>query len=249
MNKSWNVSYALRNIALAKVKSARSRLTFLKGTSALKRRTKSVLRTSRSFLYSDRNFISHRYSIFIQAIKSATRSATYRRCPWLRTWRSRHCRFCPAGQSRSCTPIRVDSTSTSNTESCLKITESSKAWAERVTALTMPWQKTSSAFWKTSCYIWKILTIWISSRQSRSSTLTVTITAVSRPNFGACLLLFTEIKPSKLLDLILLSNFWGTEHFRCSFCFRSSQLRKSLSAIYLQFALGGLFYPELCIPA
>lgn len=89
----------------------------------------------------------------------------------------------------------------------------------------------------------------ISSRQSRSSTLTVTITAVSRPNLGACLLLFTEIKPSKLLDLILLSNFWGTEHFRCSFCFRSSQLHKSLSAIYLQFALGGLFYPELCIPA
>ena len=86
-------------------------------------------------------------------------------------------------------------------------------------------------------------------RQSRSSTLTVTITAVSRPNLGACLLLFTEIKPSKLLDLILLSNFWGTEHFRCSFCFRSSQLHKSLSAIYLQFALGGLFYPELCIPA
>lgn len=86
-------------------------------------------------------------------------------------------------------------------------------------------------------------------KESRSSTLTVTITAVSRPNLGTCLLLFTEIKPSKLLDLILLSNFLGAEHFRCSFCFHSSQLRKSLSAIYLQFALGGLFYPELCIPA
>lgn len=53
----------------------------------------------------------------------------------------------------------------------------------------------------------------ISSRQSRSSTLTVTITAVSRPNLGARLLLFTEIKPSKLLDLILLSNFFGGRTF------------------------------------
>ena len=28
----------------------------------------------------------------------------------------------------------------------------------------------------------------------------------------ACLLLFTESKPSKLLDLILLSNFLGSDH-------------------------------------
>lgn len=49
-------------------KAARSRLTFLKGASALRRRTKSGLRTSRSSLSSDRNFIFHRYPIFVQAI-------------------------------------------------------------------------------------------------------------------------------------------------------------------------------------
>lgn len=40
----------------------------LEGASALRRRTKSGLRTSRSSLSSDRNFIFHRYPIFVQAI-------------------------------------------------------------------------------------------------------------------------------------------------------------------------------------